>query len=113
MEVLLISSFSSEISTVLLINMSNNPTSFKRSLRNFVKELELITDSSGAISRKYLKDISYFDRSTTSTSDKSKIDFSNKYLNIRIGGTALRPLSRQYLFFNSSKTNVKSTNSFI
>lgn len=54
-----------------------------------------------AISRKYLKDISYLERSTISISDKSKIDFNNKYLNIRIGLIALRPLSRQYLSNNS------------
>ncbi|GIN86171.1 hypothetical protein J6TS2_25570 [Heyndrickxia sporothermodurans] len=45
------------------------------------------------MSRKYLKDISYFDRSTTSTSDRSKMDFRSKYLNIHTGGIALRSLS--------------------
>jgi hypothetical protein len=48
-----------------------------------------MTPSSGAMSKKYLKDMAYFDRSTTSTADTSKIDFYNKYLNIRMGGTAL------------------------
>jgi len=32
-----------------------------------------------AISKKYLKDMSYFDRSTISTSDTSKMDFNIKY----------------------------------
>jgi len=75
--------------------------SFKRSFLNLVKELDSITASSGAILRKYLNDISYFERSTTLASDKSKIDFNNNYLNIRIGLMALRPLSRQYLSISS------------
>lgn len=58
--------FSIAISTVLEISIS-----FNRSLRNFINELGLITVSSGAISRKNLKDISYLERSTTSMSDKS------------------------------------------
>ena len=43
--------------------------SFKRSLRNLVNELGFMSSSSGDMSRKYLKDISYLERSTTSTSD--------------------------------------------
>ena len=33
------------------------------------------------------------------------------WVDYRIGGTALRPTSRNYLFCNSSKTNEKTTNS--
>src|SRR5699024_4147626 len=94
--------FSCAISTVLEMSKSNKLQSFRRSCLNFVNELGSITSSSGAISKKYLNDISYFERSTTSTSDKSKIDFNNKYLNIRIGHIALRLLSRQYFDFSSS-----------
>ena len=47
------------------------------------------------IYKKYLKDISYLERSTTSTSDKSYIAFKTRYLNILIGDTAFLPLSRQ------------------
>src|SRR5690625_1401015 len=77
---LLITSCSIAISTVLEINKSIKLLSFSRSRRNFVKELGFMTSSSGAMSKKYLKDISYLERSTTSTSDKLKIDFNNKYL---------------------------------
>src|SRR5690606_25237167 len=55
--------FSRAIDTVLLINRFKRSMSFNRSLRNLVSELELITSSSGVISRKYLKDISYLERS--------------------------------------------------
>ena len=44
------------IRTVFAAGMFNRLISFRRSLRNFVRELGLITLSSGAISRKYLKD---------------------------------------------------------
>src|SRR5665648_837341 len=101
------------ITTVLFISISKRFISFKRSFRNLVKELGSITASSGAISRKYLNDISYFERSTTSMSDTSKMDFNNKYLNIRIGLIALRPLSRQYLSSNSLQMKEKSINSLI
>src|SRR5699024_1466556 len=86
-----ITSFSMAISTVLLINISNRFTSFNRNLRNLVNELGSITDSSGAMSRKNLNDISYLERSTISTSDKSKMVLRSKYLNIRIGSIAFRP----------------------
>jgi hypothetical protein len=66
-----ITPFSNAIRTVFAISMSNKFISFRRSLRNFVRELGLMTASSGAMSRKYLKDISYLERSTTSISDKS------------------------------------------
>jgi len=52
-------------------------------------------------------------RSTMSTSDTSKIALNNKYLNIRIGGIALRPLSKQYFVLSSSRINEKSTSSLI
>ena len=39
--------------------------------------------------------------------------FKSRYLNSNIGFFALRPLSRQYLFFNSSYIKEKSTNSLI
>ena len=54
------------------------------------------------IYRKYLNDISYFERSTISTSDKSNIDFNKRYLNIRIGSIAFLPLLIQYLSKSSS-----------
>src|SRR5690606_15103437 len=98
----LIIPFSRAIDTVLLINRFNRSISFKRSLRNLVSELELITSSSGAISRKYLKDMSYLERSTTSTSDTVSIVFKRRYLNILIGLSALRPLVWQYLVNSSS-----------
>ena len=63
--------FSIAIVTVLEISISKRFISFNRNLRNLVNELGLMTLSSGAISQKYLKDISYLERSTTSTSDKS------------------------------------------
>ena len=44
--------------------------SFSLSFRNFVNVLGLMTGSSGASPRKNLNDISYMERSTTSTSDK-------------------------------------------
>jgi hypothetical protein len=47
------------------------PMAGRKPKRNFVNELGFITSSSGAMSKKYLKDISYLERSTTSTSDKS------------------------------------------
>jgi hypothetical protein len=87
--------FSIAISTVLLTSMSSRFRSFNRSFRNLVNELASITGSSGAIPRKYLKDISYLDRSTISTSDNSHIALSSKYLNIRIGSIAFLPLSKQ------------------
>src|SRR3954469_8299475 len=81
------------ISTVLLISMSKRFTSIKRSFRNLVNELGLITGSSGAILRKYLKDMSYLERSTISTSERSNIVLRNKYLNMRIGSIEFRPFS--------------------
>src|SRR5690606_39331569 len=69
MDLDLMISFSMAMETVLLINRFNRSASFSRNLRNLVNELELMTASSGAISRKYLKDISYRERSTTSTSE--------------------------------------------
>ena len=57
------------IVTVLLISRFKRSLSFSRSFLNFVNELESITPSSDDISRKYLKDISYCERSTTSTSE--------------------------------------------
>src|SRR5674476_1376191 len=73
-----------------------------RSFLNLVSKLGFITSSSGVISKKYLKDMSKWERSTTSTSETSYIVLSNRYLNIRIGLSALRPLFEQYLFTSSS-----------
>ena len=94
--------FSRAISTVLFINISKIFISLSLSLRNLVRELGSITFSSGAIPRKYLNDISYFERSTISTSDKSNMDFNKRYLNIRIGSIAFLPLLVQYLSKSSS-----------
>ena len=57
------------VSDVDVVERSGYDVSFKRSFLNFVNELALITSSSGFISKKYLKDISYPERSTTSTSE--------------------------------------------
>src|SRR5699024_12407055 len=98
-----ITSFSMAISTVLLINISNRFTSVNRKLRNLVNEVGSITDSSGARSRKNLNDISYLERSTISTSDKSKMLLRSKYLNIRIGSIACRQLVYHYISINTSE----------
>ena len=55
----LIIPFSNVNRTVLAISISKRFISFKRNFRNFVNELGFITSSSGAMSKKYLKDISY------------------------------------------------------
>ena len=95
--------FSLAIFTVSPINKSNRLLSFKRNLRNFVNVLgSIISVSSRAISRKYLYDKSYLDRSTTPISDIPSITFNNKYLNNNIGSIAFLPLSGQYLFLTSS-----------
>jgi len=62
--------FSTAIDTVLPINRLNQSVSLKRSFVNFVNELEFMTSSLGAISKKYLQDISKQERSTTSTSER-------------------------------------------
>ncbi|MNL58629.1 hypothetical protein D3C87_1822800 [compost metagenome] len=94
--------FSIAIDTVLPISRFSKSVSLRRSLRNFVNELGLMTLSSGVMSKKYLKDISKRERSTTSTSETLYIVFRSKYLNIRTGLSAVRPLFAQYLFNNSS-----------
>src|SRR5665647_3603434 len=84
--------FSMAMETVLPIRRFNKSVSFNRSFLNLVRELGFITSSSGVISKKYLKDMSKWERSTTSTSETSYIVFSNRYLNIRIELSGLRPL---------------------
>src|SRR5665647_701971 len=71
-------------------------------LPEFGKRTRIITSSSGVISKKYLKDMSKWDRSTTSTSETSYMVLSNRYLNMRMGLSAMRPLFEQYLFTSSS-----------
>src|SRR5665648_64605 len=95
--------FSVEINkTVLPIRRFNKSVSFNRNFLNLVSELGFITSSSGVIPKKYLKDMSKWERSTTSTSETSYIVLSNGYLNMRMGLSALRPLFEQYLFTSSS-----------
>lgn len=65
------------------------------------------------ISKKYLKDISYRGRSSTSISEMVNIVFKRRYLNIRTKLLAKRPLSGQYLSKILLYLKLKSINSLI
>ena len=67
----LIIPFSIAMETVFEISISSKSISLSRSFLNLVSVLGLITPSSGDMPKKYLKDMSYMERSTTSTSEES------------------------------------------
>ena len=99
--------------TVFSISRSSMFPSRRRWRRNTDNEDGSIGISSGVMSRKYLKAKSVLTRLTKSLSERPVCTFRNRYLNMVIGLIALRPLSGQYLSFNSSYTNEKSTRSLI
>lgn len=81
------------LSMVEPINMSIKSMSFIRWRRNTVKREEAITSSSGLRPKKYLYDISVYERATRSLPEAGFIVFSRSYLNRIIGSAALRPIS--------------------
>ena len=105
--------FSMAIATLLDISRLSRSTSCRRCLRNLESNEESITSSSGLSPRKNLYDMSVYARFTRSSSEAGCMAFSIRYLNMRTGSSAERPIPTEYLVSSSLRTKEKSISSFM
>ena len=93
----LIMPFSMAIATLLDISRLSRSTSCRRCLRNLESNEGSITSSSGLSPRKNLYDMSVYARFTKSSSEAGCMAFNIRYLNMRTGSSAERPMPTEYL----------------